>query len=230
MNRIKKWLYSIAWQAGFFNNQFPGTSRYWDQLYKKGGNSGPGSYQALAQFKADFLNHFIQQHEIKKIIDLGCGDGHQVSLLHIDQYYGFDISEQAIQLCTEKFRNDPSKQFFLHNDDFSTKLDQIGKARLAISLDVLFHLVEDSVFHQYMQHLFEGSDEFIIIYSTNYNSRQQFHEKNRCFTDWIKRHRRNWRQIGFVPNRYPFDKNNPDNTSESDFYIFEKMKDNSFPD
>ena len=36
-------------------------SNYWDQRYKKGGNSGAGSYGRLAEFKAEIINKFIKE-------------------------------------------------------------------------------------------------------------------------------------------------------------------------
>jgi hypothetical protein len=37
-----------------FDKQFPGSSSYWVQRYEIGGNSGLGSYNELALFKATF--------------------------------------------------------------------------------------------------------------------------------------------------------------------------------
>ena len=39
--------------------RFPGSNLFWINEYKTGGNSGPGSYGELANFKAKVLNHFV---------------------------------------------------------------------------------------------------------------------------------------------------------------------------
>ena len=48
--------------------------------YASGGSSGPGSYGRLAAGKADFLNRFVEDHQIKTVLEIGCGDGNQLSL------------------------------------------------------------------------------------------------------------------------------------------------------
>jgi len=40
------------------------SSEYWDNRYKNGGNSGQGSYNALAKFKASVINDFIENNKI----------------------------------------------------------------------------------------------------------------------------------------------------------------------
>ena len=37
---------------------FRNSTDYWERRYRKGGNSGAGSYNRLARFKAGFLNGF----------------------------------------------------------------------------------------------------------------------------------------------------------------------------
>ena len=40
-------------------------------------------------------------------------------------------------------------------------------ADLAISLDVVYHLIEDQVFEAYMKHLFAAGKRYVVVYSTN---------------------------------------------------------------
>ena len=44
------------------------TSEYWENRYKKSGNSGAGSYGRLAEFKADVINNFIAENKITSVI------------------------------------------------------------------------------------------------------------------------------------------------------------------
>ena len=37
------------------------SKKYWNNRYVKGGNSGAGSYNNLAQFKGDVINNFIKK-------------------------------------------------------------------------------------------------------------------------------------------------------------------------
>ena len=108
----------------------------------------------------------------------------------------------------------------------SFKNDQ--KADLSISLDVIFHLVEDDVFDLYMQNLFNSSNKYVCIYSSNIDMNDinsAPHVRNRKFTDWIDKYLSNkWKIKEYIPNKYPFDPKKSDTTSFADFYIYEKIK------
>ena len=81
------------------------SSEYWNNRYIKGGNSGSGSYNNLAQFKADIINNFINNNKIISIIDYGVGDGNQLKLINTinKKYTGIDISKNIILKCKEEF-------------------------------------------------------------------------------------------------------------------------------
>ena len=51
------------------------SKKYWNKRYKNGGNSGSGSYNHLAKFKADVINDFVLKNNIKSIVDYDVGDG-----------------------------------------------------------------------------------------------------------------------------------------------------------
>lgn len=134
----------------------------------------------------------------------------------IRNYLGIDVSETILNTVREKFKNDSQKKF-LHSN-----LYQHEKAELAISFDVIFHLIEDDVFNDYMCRLFDASSAFVIIYSSNRNSSYFYgtHVRHRKFTDWVEKNRKNFRLASFIKNRYPENINDPNNTSFSDFYIY----------
>ena len=71
---------------------------YWNTRYKTGGNSGAGSYNNLANFKAKIINNFIQKNNIQSIIDYGVGDGNQLKLINTENkiYTGIDVSSIII--------------------------------------------------------------------------------------------------------------------------------------
>ena len=89
-------------------------------------------------------------------MEFGCGDGHQLALADYPCYIGLDVSAAAIRLCKDRFSDDRTKSFFLY--DGECFVDRVGlfSADLGISLDVVYHLVEDAVFDAYMRHLFES--------------------------------------------------------------------------
>ena len=88
------------------------SANYWDKRYLDNKNSGYGSYGKLAEFKAQIINHFVEENKINSCIELGTGDGNQLSLLKINNYTGFDVSTVAIENLKHIFKNDTNKKFF----------------------------------------------------------------------------------------------------------------------
>jgi len=66
--------------------------------------------------------------------------------------------------------------------------------------------------------------EYVIIYSCNRNDISNTpHIKFRVFLSWIIQNRPEWKLKNIIENKYPYDRNNPNNTSWSDFYFFERI-------
>ncbi len=196
--------------------KFKSSKDYWHLRYVAGGNSGAGSYGHLAQFKAEVVNRFVSSHAIADLIEFGCGDGNQLRYAKYDKYVGYDVSSEAVRICRERFAGDTSKSFFVL-DEYDGQ-----QAELTISLDVIFHLVEDSVFDDYMTRLYFAARRYVIVYSSNYNCISDVlipHVRHRKFTDWTARHQPDWSLIKAVPNRYPYDGDHL-STSFADFYIY----------
>ncbi len=198
--------------------RFQGSNDYWVRRYRKGRNSGGGSYGQLARFKADVLNEFVREHEISSVIEFGCGDGNQLSLATYPQYLGFDISHEALEQCRARFADDPSRQF-RPMDDYHNE-----QAPLTLSLDVLYHLVEDDVFAGYVRRLFAASTEHVVIYSSNTDENrpgQGEHVRHRRFTDWVDEHIDGWQLTRHLPNKYPYQGNDREG-SFADFYFYSR--------
>jgi hypothetical protein len=202
-------------------NQF-NTKKYWENRYKSGRNSGPGSYNELAKFKAKIINEFINKNNIKSIIDYGVGDGNQLKFINTEnkKYIGIDISKTIINKCTELFKNDNTKVFILENNMQNLNVD------LVISCDVLYNLIEDKEYVNYIKNLFNISKSYVIIYARNEDLNYKPHIKFRKFTDYINENFINWNLIEHIPNIYPqlivgIDNHN---TSPCDFYIYKKSE------
>jgi len=196
---------------------FPGSEDYWIQRYNSGGNSGVGSYSKLAKFKAEIINNFVKDNNVTTIIEYGCGDGNQLKLAEYSSYIGYDVSPKAIALCRDIFQDDKTKNFKLMTEYRGET------AQLTISLDVIYHLIEDDIYYSYMERLFNSSEQFVIIYSSNYDEEQKYHEKRRQFSKWVVINKSQWKMIHHVPNRFPYNGNNEEG-SLADFYIYEKAQ------
>lgn len=157
---------------------FGGSASYWELRYRMRGSSGAGSYGAQARFKAHFLNRFIADNGIADVVDFGCGDGAQIGLLAPVAYLGVDVSDTAVEICRQRFELDPNKRFS------SAAQYQGERADLSMSLDVVFHLVEDEVFTAYMDRLFAAARKFVVIYSTNHAETVSTHVRHRELTGY----------------------------------------------
>ena len=191
-----------------------GSTNYWEKNYAEGLTSGGGSYGEYAKFKAKIINEFVKEKKIESIIDFGCGDGNQASLLKVNDYIGLDISQSVINRNIENFQDNKRMRFFKYNHFDGD--DLIFKADLGLSLDVLYHLIEQNVFEKYISDLFSASEKYVMIYSTNrknkLNETIHAYSKNRVFLDYVPK---NWRLIKTIRNIH---QENP-----ADFYIFGKM-------
>lgn len=199
---------------------FSGSDGYWKNRYEAGGHSGDGSYNELAEFKAEVINRFVQEKGVDSVIEYGCGDGNQLSLAQYPAYTGFDISATAVELCREKFSGDSTKEFKLMQKYENESAD------LTLSLDVIYHLVEDSVFSTYMNRLFDSSRKYVIIYSSNTDEnaeKQPPHVRHRHFTHWIDLQRPDWALLDHIKNRHPY-RGDTKTGSFADFYLFEKKQ------
>jgi hypothetical protein len=160
MSRIRALLGRLAPLLGF-----RGSRHYWETRYRIGGHSGEGSRGRNAAYKAEVLNAFFRQHKVRSAIEFGCGDGVQLRMLEIPHYTGVDVSETILAHCREQFAGDASKQF-LSVDAYAGET-----ADAALSLDVIFHLVEDPVYDDYLARLFAAGERFVIVYSTSTDMR-----------------------------------------------------------
>lgn len=200
--------------------QIESSQAYWIDRYESNGNSGSGSYQKLAEFKATTINDLVGKEEIRTVIEYGSGDGAQLRLAKYPSYIGFDVSPRAIEMCATAFSSDPTKAF-CEMGDYAGE-----RAGLTLSLDVLYHLIEDHVFVDYAHRLFDSSDRFVVIYSSNTdenNELQGTHVRHREFLPWVEASKPNWKLREHITNKYPFD-GNQRTGSRSDFYIFEKRR------
>lgn len=198
--------------------RFQGSAPYWERRYLRGGNSGDGSYGELAAFKARVLNGLVDEYALQSVIEFGCGDGHQLTLLRYPNYLGLDVSAQAIAICRALFRDDPTKAFLLMQD----YADQTADA--ALSLDVVFHLVEDEVFDRYMRTLFRAGTRMVIIYSTDTDRQepqQPPHVRHRRFSRWVEECEPEWELIRVIDNEIPYEPVRGTG-SPADFFVYQR--------
>ena len=100
--------------------------------------------------------------------------------------------------CRETFGSDGSKVFRMLGDYDDEKGD------LALSLDIIFHLVEDEAFEDHMEKLFASAERYVIIYSSNTDCNVGYagtHVRRRRFTDWVETQAGDFSLLRKVPGR-----------------------------
>lgn len=109
---------------------------------KWGYGSGKGSLPRHTRGYVSVLQDFMREHEIRTVVDLGCGDWQFSRLIDWSgvQYCGLDIVRSVIDRNTERFSM-PNIEFRLFSGDF----DDLPDADLLISKDVLQHWSNESV-------------------------------------------------------------------------------------
>jgi len=199
---------------GFFRS----SEDYWKTRYRKGGNSGTGSYGQLAEFKAQILNDFVSAEGVATVLEFGCGDGNQLRIAQYPRYTGYDISPDALALCRQLFGSDASKDFRLVGDYAGEQ------AELSLSLDVIYHLVEDRVYHAYMERLFDSAQRFVIVYSSDTDVQEPLqgrHVRHRRFSAWVQQQRPQWQLLQRIPTLQRYDASSGEG-SDADFFIYGK--------
>lgn len=194
------------------------SKEYWEDRYSNGRNSGDGSYGKLAEFKADIINKIIVENKIKHVTELGCGDGNQLSKFKISKYTGFDVSDTVVDKCKDLYKDDPTKIF-------SSNMHDLVKSDMTLSLDVLYHLVEDSVYFEYLHNLFNLSSNIVIVYTFNKSAKDvkfNSHLRYRDYGEVIEfASSKGFKLSNIVKNKYPYDPKTKKG-SYADFLIFKK--------
>jgi hypothetical protein len=116
------------------------------------------------------------------------------------------------------FRGDGQKSFLAMQDYQGERGDA------ALSLDVIYHLVEDDVFQRYLRTVFAAGRKLVVIYASNTDvqeSPQPPHVRHREFTRWVAANQPQWRLIRQVDNRIPYDPRRGTG-SQANFYIYSR--------
>ena len=197
---------------------------YWTNRYASGGDSGAGSGGYLQARKSQYINRLIADFNVASLLELGCGDGRQLSTLKVPRYFGVDVSPALVTSLQIEYELDSSKEFYLLQDLVGEPLpDRFAEATL--SSDVIYHLVEDEVFEAHMRELFRLSSQVVIVFSSNFSTSGSAHVRHRKFTDWIERNRPEFRMVKTSIGDSSFPKVSK-RVSSADFYVFERISPN----
>jgi SAM-dependent methyltransferase len=193
---------------------------YWEARYRAGKTSGSGSRGRLAKYKATEINRLVAEYDVGSVIDFGCGDGFQIGLLDVPQYTGLDVSPAALELCRTRFADREGWRFLPAAD----RAAWAGRYDMAMSLDVIFHLVETEVFEAYMHDLFGHATRLVLIYSSDVDhDAPGRHVLHRNVSRWTEENLPQWRQTRAIPNPFgrAIDQPHDRRTSVARFMVYE---------
>jgi len=182
--------------------------KYWNDRYISGGNSGDGSYGEQAIIKANYVNNIIDKYNIHSVVDMGVGDGNQLDLLNINNYIGYDISDVIINRLKLKYNNDNTKTF-KHVSEYTNM-----NTDLMLSMEVIFHLIDDDMYDDYMTMMFNSDSKYILIFTMDSDSsyiNNAKHVKIRNILEWINNNTNEW---DLIDKKFGF--------SISYFYLYKK--------
>ncbi len=192
------------------------SARYWQQRYRLGMTSGSGSEGEMARYKADVLNRFVATHEVHSVIEFGCGDGQQLALGEYPVYLGFDVAPQAIEICRQRFVGQTGRSFLWYDPKHAVDLGGFFGADLTLSLDVIYHLVEDESYRMHLRDLFGVSRRHVAVYSSNRTDGGSLrHVRHRRFTEDVGRDYPAFRLVEHIRNPHS-------SNTFAEFYFFER--------
>lgn len=107
------------------------------------GSSGGGSdIEYNQKHYVPFLKGFIQEHGIRTVVDLGCGDFRCGPLIYGDlqiQYVGYDTYRPMVEHHQRQSKLLPPSKYTFHALDFYKEKEKLVGADLCIMKDVLQH-------------------------------------------------------------------------------------------
>jgi SAM-dependent methyltransferase len=148
---------------------------YWARRYATGGTSGAGSRGAEAEEKVRLVQRVIDERGVRSVLDLGCGDGYVASRLRVAEYVGYDPAPSALALCRAAM---PGRTFVGELP--------AGPFDLVLSLDVMFHLVDDADYREHLAALFGAPEpwrRYSMVHGTNHEERGAAHVRHRRWLD-----------------------------------------------
>jgi hypothetical protein len=131
---------------------------YWEERYKKGGNSGKGSRNFVRIWKWFNINKHVKISD-SDVIDVGCGDLAFWKGRSCKKYIGIDISPTIVQLNAVQRPN----WNFICGD--ASQYHKINPAEVVFCNDILFHIINDETYKKILENLTIYSKKYIFIYT-----------------------------------------------------------------
>ena len=135
----------LDWNTKTWNSTYD-WSQYGEEWSHEWGSS-------IAQWFSSIYPRIHNFLDCDKMVEIAPGFGRWTKFLisHCHEYYGFDISEQCVQFCQERFSGVDSAKFYLNNGKSLTEITD-SSCDFVFSFDSLVH-VEMDIISQYIQEI-----------------------------------------------------------------------------
>lgn len=146
-------------------------SFYWRN---ESGSSGPNSDARLTPQLREQLSKLFEQYKIKSLCDAGCGDANLFfhMTLALEDYVGIDCVPEIIDLCRERFKDQPQYHFKLAN-----LLEmELPKVDLILCRDVVHYLPNDLIFG-FLKQCMDSKSTWLLM-THNLRSKQSANDHN----------------------------------------------------
>jgi hypothetical protein len=123
-------------------------------------NSGLGSRGQLAKFKADFVSKFVKDNNIQTLIDFGCGDLYNSSMIEVPSYLGVDIVAHNMP---DNPRANTFEAVVSRFDEFECE----EPADMVLCMDVLYHILpgEQDYLKAALENMLKSTKKYLVIYA-----------------------------------------------------------------
>jgi hypothetical protein len=195
------------------------STAYWRKRYAAGGNSGAGAYGRLAVYKAYIVNVVTESRGVGRSWSSVRGTETSEPVPR-PRYTGVDVSPEALARARERL-GERAGWRLMTLDEYEADL---GGHDIALSLDVIYHLIEDEVFEAYMRRLFEAATRFVLIYSSDHEETlEATHVRHRRYSSWIEGTAPAWKLGKTWKQPFAFEKGaDPRHTSFAFFRLFRR--------
>jgi hypothetical protein len=125
-----------------------------------------------------------------------------------------------------RFADDPSKSFALYDPECFSDSAGLITADLVLSLDVIYHLIEDGVYDLHLRHVFGAARRYVVLFTSdaeNPSLSGEFapHVRNRPVLRDVAERFPAWRLRERIDNPRPWSRENTSG-SIADFFVYER--------
>jgi len=189
------------------------TANYWERRYSSGGMSNTQDvvdqhvFPTLYKWRSVWLRHIFKHATAEgrplSVLDLGVGDGRQAFNIlcggQVESLTGLDVSWFTVHALENRLNSDRplgcADMDVYWYDGFILPQEIHGLTfDVTLSLQVVFHLLEDALFERYMALLFMLAREVVVVHAPDIDDAlpQIAHMRYRRFSSWVATWRPDW--------------------------------------